>query len=328
MGRRLAALIGTLLFLAGGCGSTMAPTTVPASATPLPASPPPVPTIDPRLIRPAAVAGKFYPARAEELAAMVDGYLQGIEPTAGRPIALVVPHAGYVYSGAVAGYAYAELRGQHYEAVILIGQNHYLRDFTGVAVYPGGAFETPLGLVPVHTELAQALLQAEPALQSDPALQRLEHSLEVQLPFLQRVLPGTPIVPILIGQPTPQNTRLLRNALAKVLPGQDVLLIASSDLAHYPAYDDAVRSDQAILAAITTLDTAVFQRTVAQQMAQGIPNLLTTCCGQEAIAVVMDTAVQLGANRAAVLRYANSGDVPGGRRDQVVGYGAVKFWRE
>jgi len=286
------------------------------------------PTIDPTLVRRPAVAGKFYPAQAEDLAAMVDGYMQGIAPTAGRPIALIVPHAGYVYSGAVAGYAYAELRGQQYEAVILIGQNHYLSDFDGVAVYPGGAFETPLGLVPVHAGLAQALLQAQPALQNDPALHRLEHSLEVQLPFLQRVLPGTPIVPILIGQPTRQNTRLLSDALAAVLPGHDVLLVASSDLSHYPAYDDAVRSDQAVLAAITTLDVANFQRTVAQQMAQGIPNLLTTCCGQEAIAVVMETAVRMGANRATVLHYANSGDVPGSRRDQVVGYGAVKFWHE
>lgn len=327
MRRGAMVLLGAMALLVDGCGGRVVTVVPPARSEQAPATTP-VPTIEAGMIRPPAVAGKFYPAQPAELAAMVDGFLAGHEPGKGRPIALVVPHAGYIYSGPVAGYAYAELRGQRYEAVILIGQNHYRSDFSGVAVYPGGAFETPLGLVPVHAVLAQALLQAAPALQSDPELQRLEHSLEVQLPFLQRVLPGTPIVPILIGQPTRENSRLLSDALATVLPGHDVLLIASSDLSHYPAYDDAVRSDQAILSAITTLDPAVFQRTVAQQMARGIPNLLTTCCGQEAIAVVMEAAVQMGANRAAVLRYANSGDVPEGRRDQVVGYGAVKFWKE
>jgi AmmeMemoRadiSam system protein B len=309
-------MLGTLVVLAGcgGASPTANPTTVPGA------------TFPPELVRKPAVAGQFYPDDPAELAAMVDGFLQGHEPTPGRPIALIVPHAGYVYSGAVAGYAFAELRGQQYEAVVLIGVNHYLADFSGVAVYPDGAFQTPLGQVPVDTELTQAILQANPSFDDNPYWHSKEHSLEVELPFLQRVLPGTPIVPILIGQPTPQNTQALIEALSRVLPGHNVLLIASSDLSHYPAYDDAVEVDQATLAAIATMDVDRFRQAVGQEMARGVPNLVTTCCGEEAIAVVMEVAPKLGADHVTVLHYANSGDVPAGQRDQVVGYGAVKFW--
>jgi hypothetical protein len=178
----------------------------------------------------------------------------------------------------------------------------------------------------VDAELARAILEADPSFQSDPQLHALEHSLEVQLPFLQRVLPDTPIVPILIGMPTRENAQALSAALIRVLPGRNVLLIASSDLSHYPPYEEAVQVDRALLSAIETLDVEEFRRAAARSMSLGIPNLQTPCCGQQAIAVVMEVARALGADRATVLRYANSGDVPGGRRDQVVGYGAVKFW--
>jgi len=305
------------LILAAGCGGPQAIVSPPASGQP---------TYPPELVRQPAFVGQFYTGDATQLAAEIDSYMAGKQPTAGRPLALIVPHAGYPYSGPVAGYAYAEVRGQQYDAVILIGQNHYLQDFTGVAVYPGGAWKTPLGLVPVDQELAQAILQANPAWESDPAFHARDHCLEVQVPFLQRALPGTPIVPILIGYPDPQNAQSLVQVLSQVLPGRNILLIASSDLSHYPAYEDAVQSDGAILEAIETLDPGQLRQTVAQEMSQGLPNLLTTCCGEEAIVVVMEVAKRLGADRATVLHYANSGDVPGGDRTRVVGYGAVKIW--
>ena len=287
---------------------------------------PPIPSTEQGPLRRPAVAGSFYPGDPQELANLVDSLLEEWQPTPDRPIALVVPHAGYPYSGHVAAAAYAELRGQHYEAIILVGPNHYLEELTGVAIYPAGAFETPLGQVPVQAELARAILAAEPSFQEDPALHSQEHSLEVQLPFLQRALPGTPIVPILIGRPTTRNLDALARALTQVLAGREVLLIASSDLSHYPAYDDAVRVDQATLAAIATMDPDAFLEALDQEMAQGVPNLLTPACGEGAIAVVMQVALQLGADRVALLHYANSGEVPGGDRDRVVGYGAVKFW--
>ncbi len=322
-------LLSLFLGLMGACRQE-APTVLPTvPATMLPSSlPRPTPTYDPALLRPSVTAGTFYPADPEELQAMVDGFLAGLEPTGGRPLALIAPHAGYIYSGPVAAYAYAELKGQTYEAVVLIGPNHYLADLKGIAVYPGGAFETPLGAVPVDAALAQAILAANPAFENDPAYHTREHSLEVQLPFLQRVLPGVPIVPIIVGRPTPENCHALAQALVQVLQGRDVLLIASSDLSHYPPYDDAVEVDRAILAAIETGDVNRFREEIQRQMSRGIPNLQTTCCGEGAIATVLEAAPGLGANRVQVLHYANSGDSPIGDHRQVVGYGAVKFWRE
>lgn len=310
-----------LVFLAAGCrggGESPAVTAVPSSV--------PQPTVDPALLRRPVVAGTFYPDDSQELAAVLQGYLEGLGPSEGRPRALIVPHAGYVYSGPVAAYAYAQLLGQHYEAVVLIGPNHRLQGFTGIAIYPGGAWETPLGQVPVATELAQALLQANPDFLDDPALHSQEHSLEVQIPFLQQVLPDTPIVPVMMGWPSRENTQALAAALVEVLQGRDVLLIASTDLSHYPTYESAVEVDGAILTAVETMDLEVFRRTISEQMSRGIPNLLTTCCGEGAIAVVLEAAPGLGIDRAEVLHYANSGDVPVGDRAQVVGYGAVKFW--
>ncbi|MGC8873900.1 MAG: AmmeMemoRadiSam system protein B [Chloroflexia bacterium] len=279
-------------------------------------------------VRVPAVAGMFYPADPRELAAMVDGFLSQWSPTPGRPLALIVPHAGYPYSGRTAAAAYAQLRGQHYEAVVLVGQNHFLGDFAGVDVYAEGAFRTPLGEMPVDTELARAILQTEPAFSDNPSFHAQEHALEVQIPFLQRVLPGTPIVPILIGRPTPQNLERLENALVQVLKGHDVLLVASSDLSHYPSYADAVRVDRAVLEAIVSLDVQRLQETLARQMALGIPNLYTPCCSEGAVIVVLEVARRLGADRAALLDYTNSGDVPGGDRERVVGYGAVKIWKQ
>lgn len=311
---RMVVLLCVGAILLGACGPTGSPTAAPT-------------TVSTR-VRPPAVAGMFYPADPQELAAMVDGFLSAWSATPGRPLALVVPHAGYPYSGRTAAAAYAELRGQHYEAVILVGQNHFLADFDGVDIYAQGSFATPLGEVPVHTELAQAILRAQPAFTDNPAFQAQEHALEVQLPFLQRVLPGTPIVPILIGRPTPQNLERLEEALVRTLRGRDVVLIASSDLSHYPAYQDAVRVDHAVLEAIVSLDAQRLQDTIARQMAQGVPNLYTPCCSEGAVIVVLEVARQLGADRAQLLDYTNSGDVPGGDRDRVVGYGAVKIWKQ
>ena len=317
------------LLLAASCqgGTAMVSPTVPGSPAE-PGSPtvPGSPTYPPEWVRQPVFAGRFYTADAQELETEIDSYMAGKEPTTGRTLALIVPHAGYMYSGPVSGYAYADVRGQSYDAVILIGQNHYLQDFSGVAVYPGGAWRTPLGLVPVDQELAQAILQANPAFESDPARHSQDHCLEVQLPFLQRALPGTPIVPILIGYPDPQNAQALIEALAQVLPGRNVLLIASSDLSHYPTYDQAVRVDRSTLAAIETMDPLQLRQTVREEMSAGVPNLLTTCCGEEAIVVVMEVARRLGADQATVLHYANSGDIPGGDRSKVVGYGAVRIW--
>ncbi|MFQ6059317.1 MAG: AmmeMemoRadiSam system protein B [Anaerolineae bacterium] len=297
------------------------------------ATPAPTPTPGPSEVRQPAVAGQFYPYDPHELARMVDAMLANVEPVGAggpahpEPVALIVPHAGYIYSGQVAAYAFKQIEGLDYEAIVVVGNNHRDPTFRDLSVYARGAFETPLGPVPIDEELAQALIEADERIVFDRQVHRYEHSIEVELPFLQRVCPSCKIVPIIVGQPSWENCEALADALARVLAGKHALIIASSDMSHYPAYEDAVRVDRATLAAIETLDPRALLDTIQEQMGQGVPNLHTCLCGQGPVLVAMIAARKLGANRVTVLKYANSGDTPFGDPSQVVGYGAVMFWR-
>lgn len=336
--RRNLKTIGCLLLLLlvltvplGACRpaeqDTPAPTAQPEPETSAPtALPTPRPTESFSEIRPAAVAGAFYPDDPGEAQAMVDQYLAPVQSLDGEPIALIVPHAGWVYSGQVAAAAYKQIEGLQYDVVVIIGPNHTDPTFDAISVYAEGAFETPVGPVPVDEALAARLLAAHERIVFNREVHREEHSIEVQLPFLRRVCPGCALVPVLIGQPTPENLDILTEALVDVLRDKKALVIASSDLSHYPAYDDAVRVDTTTLVAIETMDAERVQAVIASQMAQGVPNLVTCACGEGAIVVTMRVAQALGADHVRILHYANSGDA-GGDLNRVVGYGAVMFWR-
>ncbi|MEW6717398.1 MAG: AmmeMemoRadiSam system protein A, partial [Chloroflexota bacterium] len=153
-----------------------------------------------------------------------------------------------------------------------------------------------------------------------------EHPIEIELPFLQRVCPQCRIVPILMGTDSEEAVQALTKALLAVLPGQRAVIIASSDLSHYPTYEDALTIDGSTLAAIETGDTLIVRETIADLMASNVANLYTCACGEAPILVAMQAAQGLGANTITLLQYANSGDSPFGNKDQVVGYGAVMFW--
>ena len=278
-------------------------------------------------VHPAAFAGTWYPGNPDDLRSTVDNFLAEVKPIDGAPIALIVPHAGYTYSGQVAAVGFKQLAQGTYDVAVIIGADHAEPISDPIAVYPDGGFETPLGVVPVDTDLAQALIAADPRIKADPAAHAGEHVVEIELPFLQRVCPGCRIVPVLIGTDDPAAVQALGDALAKVLPGRRAVMIASSDLSHYPAYADAVTVDRDTLNAIETGDPAAVRGTIDASMARGTAALATCACGESAILAVMHAAKQLGADTVSVLRYANSGDVAGADRNQVVGYGAVMLWR-
>ncbi|MBM4466486.1 MAG: AmmeMemoRadiSam system protein B [Chloroflexi bacterium] len=321
-----------MVLLATACAG---PTATPAPAeTPEPAAaltPTAVPT--PGEVRKPAVTGQFYPDDAEQLSTMVDAFLAQVEEVGAEgqarpePVAIIVPHAGYVFSGQVAAYAFKQIEGVDYEAIVVVGTNHTTPGFNRVAVYAEGAFETPLGLVPVDTELAQALIAADERIVFDRNVHQHEHSIEVELPFLQKLYPGQAIVPVIVGEPSPENCEALSEALAQILADKKALIVASSDLSHYPSYEEACRVDMATLEAVQTMDPQRLTEVISQYMSEGIPELYTLCCGEGPIRVAMMAAKKLGANQATVLRYANSGDTPFGDWDRVVGYGAVMFWR-
>ena len=273
-------------------------------------------------IRLPAVAGAFYPANAAELTTMVDGFLAAAKvPAVSESVALVVPHAGYVYSGAVAAHSYAVLKGRKISRVVVIAPSHF-EYFPFAAVYDGDAYATPLGSIPVDKDFAARLAKG-PLIQLSsrghiPSTAQAEHALEVELPFLQRVLGQFSLVPIVMGDQSYETCRALGVALAKLVKGNDTIIIASSDLSHYHPYEQAVNLDSKTLHAIEAWDYLTMWRSFRLGTWEA--------CGGGPIIAAMIAAERLGATRADVLKYANSGDTTGDR-SRVVGYSAVVLSR-
>jgi len=277
-------------------------------------------------VRPPAVAGSFYPEEPRRLAAHVQALLaQALPPRDGRPIALVVPHAGYAFSGLIAADAWRQVQGQSYDVVVLLGTNHTAGFFSGISVFIGSGFRTPLGVVQVDEKASSGLLAADHDCSSDPGPHEREHSIEVQLPFLQSVLPGVPILPVIVSDEDPHVCARLGVALANVLTGRRALVVASSDLSHYPTYEVSAAVDGAVLAAMARLDPDGLRQTIAREEGAGHRGLDTCACGLAPVLVALAAARTLGATRGVVISHASSGDVPLADRARVVGYGAVLF---
>lgn len=279
-------------------------------------------------IREPAVAGAFYPADPGALTEMVDQLLAEAPRYDPEPAALIVPHAGYIYSGHVAAWGFKQLADRAYDAIVVLGTNHVEPFFREISVWARGAWRTPLGEVPIDEELADALLSAGPPLRFVPEVHLEEHSIEVEIPFLQRLFPDLRFVPVMIGEPSPQNIEALAEALARALAGRRAIVIASSDLSHYPRDEHARQVDLNTIGAILSLDPELVRHTIAEWMARRIPGLATLMCGEGPVLTAMAYAKRIGAVHARLLKYANSSDVPYGRKDHVVGYAAIRFARE
>jgi len=259
-------------------------------------------------VRPAAVAGTFYPADAAALAAFIDGALKATAPAAplGPVAGIIVPHAGYVYSGRTAAAAYAAVRGLPYETVVIIAPSHRVA-FEGLSVWPEGGFETPLGLARVDAALAKAIAQATRSrFRSDVFAE--EHAVEVQVPFVQRALPDASIVPIVMGLPTRDTIRNLAAALTKTCRDKKVLIVASTDLSHYLPKARAEATDAATAELIRTLRTDVLIRQV-----EAGENVM---CGGGGVAALLLYAEKAGRPKVEILARADSSSFGG----PVVGY--------
>jgi AmmeMemoRadiSam system protein A/AmmeMemoRadiSam system protein B len=298
------------ILLLSACAAPRPTLTATTTVRPLP-SPAVSPTLPARRVKPAEFAGTWYPGDRDELTRTVDAMLAAAQPATAQ----------------VAAYGFKQLEGKPYDVAVIIGQDHQSPISNPISVWAEGGFETPLGVVLVDVKLAQALIAADPRIIFDPSTYQGEHMIEIELPFLQRTCPGCSIVPILMGTDDEEVVQALAKALLPVLAGRRAVVIASSDLSHYPKREDAVRVDNATLAAIETGDPARVRETIAAQMSAGVPNLVTCACSEGPILVAMRVAQGLGANRTTILHYANSADSPGGDPTQVVGYGAVMFWR-
>ncbi len=287
---------------------------------------------DPQKVRPAGVAGSFYPADPKELTAMIDDMLAKVSqpPITDKILAVVAPHAGYQYSGPVAAYTYAALKGRKYARVVVIAPSHHEAfDFT--SVYDGDAYATPLGNVPVDKDFAARLVKMSSTMKlsgrgHDATSAGAEHAIEVELPWLQRVLGDFKLVPIDMGDQSYESSRALGVALAKLIKTEsksgaegkngETLVLASSDLSHYHPYDEAVTIDHKTLNALEEWDYF--------SMSQNFQTRVWEACGGAPIVAAMIYAERIGANRAKVLKYANSGDITGDH-SRVVGYSADVF---
>ncbi|WP_224248468.1 AmmeMemoRadiSam system protein B [Hyalangium gracile] len=258
-------------------------------------------------VRPAAVAGAFYPESREQLAATVDRLLSEVPSRPGQvPKALVVPHAGYVYSGPIAATAYSRLLGTppHFRRVVLLGPAHRV-PFRGLALPDAEGLETPLGVLPVSAEGVAAAARL-PQVSSSARAHAHEHSLEVQLPFLQRVLPGVPVVPLVVGSASAEQ---VAEVLEQLWDGDETLILISSDLSHYLPYEKARAADRETADRILALDAEHLDTEQA--------------CGAIPLTGLLLAARRRGL-RVQELDLRNSGDTAGDH-SRVVGYGAFAF---
>jgi AmmeMemoRadiSam system protein B/AmmeMemoRadiSam system protein A len=270
-------------------------------------------------VRKPAVAGSFYPGDGKTLSRQVRELLSQAakEEVAGEVVGLVSPHAGYMYSGLVAAHAFKTVEGMKFDAVVVVAPSHRVR-FQGASVYDRGGYETPLGVLPIEKDLCQKLKSESNLIQFLPQAHSQEHSLEVQLPFLQEVLGKFNLVPMVLGSQDYRSSETIGKAIARAVKGKKVLLVASTDLSHYHPYDRAVQLDKIILDDIQAFD--------AQKLGRDLEAGKGEACGGGPVMAVMVAAKELGANRARILKYMNSGDVTGDRSG-VVGYAAAIFSR-
>jgi MEMO1 family protein len=271
--------------------------------------------------RKAVVAGSFYPADSTELRAKINKYLSeaaDLPQIDGHIIALVVPHAGLIYSGGIAAYAYKLIEGTDINKVILCGPSHHY-PFDGLSVYgPNIVWYTPFGRVDCQGRMSLDLIHYDKNINFEPKAHTAEHSIEIQLPYLQTVLNDFKIVPISVGQQNKSTIDLLTNALKSIEFDEQTIMIASTDLQHYRSAAEGWPMDSLIVSCVENLDPVRLQILMQSHQVE--------LCGGGPLVSVMKAAIARGANKALLLKYGDSGDLSGDK-SSVVGYLAAVFYQ-
>ena len=278
-------------------------------------------TMNKQEIRKAAKAGSWYSADPEMLRKEITKYLENAKLAGinGEILALVSPHAGYDFSGYTAANAYKQVKGNRYDAVIVLAPSHY-EAFNGVSVFNKDGYETPLGVVPVEKTLANKIIEQDENIRFTWEGHREEHSLEIQLPFLQIVIPDLKIVPIVLLDFSWENCKRLADAITNAIKGKKVLIVASSDLYHGHSYEECKKTDNLTLSTITELNP--------KKLCQQFQSRELMACGAGGIVVAELVAMNLGADKAEIIYQTNSNDVTRSKGGYVVGYGAVAIYKE
>jgi MEMO1 family protein len=270
-------------------------------------------------LRKSVIAGSWYPGNPSVLRKDIEHYFNSVSELELKEeiVGLIAPHAGYIYSGQVAANAYKLVRGNKYDAVIIVGPSHRVA-FHGVSVFSRGGYETPLGIVPIAEDLAEKIKKMSTIVKDIPGTHLQEHSLEIQLPFLQVALNEFSFLPLMMGDQDATICRELARAIFESVQGKKILIVGSSDLSHFYNYNKAKKMDAIVLEYLKNGDAA--------GLLQSLENVEVEACGGGPMAVVMLVAHMMKADKAHLLKYANSGDVTGDK-NSVVGYAAAVFCR-
>jgi AmmeMemoRadiSam system protein B len=267
-------------------------------------------------IRKPAVAGSFYPADRDKLQKVISSYLTQAgnisdEFNNRKVIGIVSPHAGYIYSGSVAAYGYNYLAKEDFQSYVILAPSHRGR-FKGASIIPKGIYKTPLGDVEIDSELGERL-ERKPYFGFIKEAHDMEHSLEVQLPFLQAIKPETKISPVVIGTTDIDICISIGETIAEEVhsSGKSCGIIISTDLSHYYSYDEAVKKDRGFIQVLESFD----ERRIKEDILSG----KCEACGEGPVIAGISLSKKLGAKKLKVIKYANSGDTAG-PKDQVVGY--------
>ncbi len=271
-------------------------------------------------VREPVAAGTFYDANPESLSQRIEDYLQSAKESpalSGEILGLIAPHAGYIYSGRLAASAYRLIQGKDYETVIIIGPSHRYA-FRGCSIYPRGGYKTPLGVAQVDAALASELSKVS-GYGFIPKAHQQEHSVEVQVPFIQKVLPQAKIVPVVMGLPTKKTITRLASALSTIIQGQKTLIIASTDMSHYYPKKEANHIDSQTISLIQSFKT----QTIIHKLERG-ENFM---CGGGPVVSLLLYGKEKGNAKVKILGYADSSEVGSGE-DRVVGYLAGVVFKE
>ena len=277
-------------------------------------------------VRESAVAGSFYSADKRQLLADVKTALSSAKNFDEQDVrALIVPHAGYVFSANVAATSYKTLH-KKYKNVFLIGSSHHV-NFNGISIYNQGNYKTPLGEVKVNQEIVDALIEKSSLITYRQEAHAREHTLEVQLPFLQTIYgEELQIIPIILATSEMETIKSLANILKPYFTDENLFVI-STDLSHYPSYEDAYRVDKKILDAVVSNEPQKLIQTIIENENSHTKNLQTSACGWASL-LTLELLTQEPIYKYELLEYKNSGDTLYGEKDRVVGYGALRIYKE
>lgn len=273
-----------------------------------------------KALRKSVIAGSWYPGVPSILRRDIENYFDLVPDVEleGEIVSLIAPHAGYTYSGQVAAHAYKLIRGKKYDAVFIIGPSHRVA-FHGVSIFSKGAYETPLGIVPVAEDLTEKIKIINKTVVDIPEPHFQEHSVEIQLPFLQVALGDFSFVPLIMGDQDANTCQELAEAIYKASHGKKILIVGSSDLSHFYNDNMAKELDAVVLRHLKDGDAVGLLASLAKGNAEA--------CGGGPMVVAMLTALMMNANKPYLLKYTNSGDITCDR-SSVVGYAAAVYCKE